>query len=69
MSAEDLPDVLGLVVPLAVQRLTEAGWRVREIRAVPPTAGEESRGRVVRVRPVGEDSVSVAYVVPPPAVE
>lgn len=69
MSAKTLPDVIGLAVPLAVQLLAKAGWQVKEVRAVPASAGDEERGRVVQVRQAGEESVSLLYVVPPPPAE
>ncbi|MCX7600238.1 MAG: hypothetical protein N2512_15425 [Armatimonadetes bacterium] len=69
MSVKELPDVIGLAVPVAHQLLTQAGWHVEEVKATPPCAVEDNRGRVVRIRRKGEKSVSLVYVVPPPPVE
>lgn len=69
MTAKELPDVIGLAVLAARELLAQAGWRVKEVIATPALAGDESRGRVVRVRQLDDEWVSLTYVVPPPPVE
>jgi len=59
------PDVLGLTLPEAVDRLEAEGWRVVGSQWVGPPdrpTVEVPPGRVVRVRPAGDRAVSLTYV-------
>ncbi|MCD6351101.1 MAG: hypothetical protein J7M26_03180 [Armatimonadetes bacterium] len=64
-AGEALPDVLGLELEEAQEKIAAEGWQVieaREVRA--PDGAEELLGprRVVRVRAVGEKAVVLDYV-------
>lgn len=69
MTTGELPDVIGLAVSVARELLAEAGWQVKEVKATPACAADEGHGRVVRIRRLEDNLVSLIYVVPPPPVE
>ncbi len=68
MSKARVPDVLALTVDEAVEALEQAGWIVAEVKAAaPPEAArpEREKGRVARVRVVGDRAVELVYVATP----
>jgi hypothetical protein len=65
------PDLVGWPLEEAVRRLEAEGWQVEALEETRPPraqAGERARGRVARVRAVGDGVVALVYVVPPPPV-